>query len=233
MINLYQILHLSPLASEAEIRFALKSMEDNLDERTRKAVHQWLLDANVRARYDAKLRETEPEFFAQFASTSTPSPAEIATTTLIQDKPKIIPKNDETTNDDDYVDLAPLWNPKVAMIWSILLNVVFGAILHAKNWEVLGEKKLAQQNYYFALFACIAMSLLALTDVAVGSLGVNIGLTIAWYHIMGKKQVLFFAENFNDDYEKRGWLLPIVLCLVGIFVWAFVITLLASILGIE
>lgn len=66
MINLYKVLHLSPYASESEIRLALQEMETSLNERTIKAVYEWLLVDSVRARYDMKLRETYPDYFAQF-----------------------------------------------------------------------------------------------------------------------------------------------------------------------
>ena len=36
-------------------------------------------------------------------------------------------------------DSPPLWNPNAAANWSLLLSPAFGAFLHMKNWEELGE----------------------------------------------------------------------------------------------
>ena len=36
-------------------------------------------------------------------------------------------------------DVQPLWNPNAAANWSILFSPIFGAYIHAKNWERLGQ----------------------------------------------------------------------------------------------
>ena len=34
-----------------------------------------------------------------------------------------------------------LWNPNAATLWSLLFSPVFGAWIHAKNWEELGNEE--------------------------------------------------------------------------------------------
>ena len=36
-----------------------------------------------------------------------------------------------------------LWNPNAAASWSLIFTPIFGAILHMKNWEALGEPQKA------------------------------------------------------------------------------------------
>jgi hypothetical protein len=38
-----------------------------------------------------------------------------------------------------HEDAPALWNPGAAASWSVLLSPAFGAFLHMKNWEALGE----------------------------------------------------------------------------------------------
>src|SRR3954452_13849407 len=44
-----------------------------------------------------------------------------------------------------------LWNPSAAARWSFLLSPIFGAILHMKNWQALGESEKAVQSRYWVL----------------------------------------------------------------------------------
>ena len=76
MVNLYQILNLSYLASEGEIRSALLGKKEFLDRETIDAVNKWLLVETVRPRYDAALRRRFPEFF-RLPEISIPQPPEL------------------------------------------------------------------------------------------------------------------------------------------------------------
>lgn len=63
MVNLYQILGLPYSATSDEIQAALERKQAALNAKTVKAVTEWLLVDSVRTRYDAKLRQEQPEFF--------------------------------------------------------------------------------------------------------------------------------------------------------------------------
>ncbi|MDK4697658.1 hypothetical protein QDY71_07835 [Kingella negevensis] len=99
MINLYQILQLSHNASPATIQAVLNNAQNA---NAIKAVQEWLLVPDVRQRYNVKLKSEYPEFF----QAATPI-----------NKPKIAPLSEETADDDEYMDLPPLWNPNAAANW--------------------------------------------------------------------------------------------------------------------
>ncbi|MDK4683623.1 hypothetical protein [Kingella negevensis] len=216
MINLYQILKLSPNASPATIQAALENAQsaNAIDAKTAKAVQEWLLVPDVRQRYNAKLQSEFPEFFQAAEPVA---------------KPKIAPLSEETADDDEYMDLPPLWNPKAAMWWSIFSNVAFGAIIHAKNWQALGEDDLAKQNWIWAGASIAVLFVIALIGLNVG-LGIQIGLVIAWYQTLGKKQTEFFSNEFDNDYDKRSWWLAVFLLILGIIVFAVLATIVSTLL---
>lgn len=241
MINLYQILNISPYASAEDIVSTVKQKRAELDEKTLKAIKEWLLVAEVRQCYDTKLKQVQPEFFAAFAPVSSPTtelPDLPATPTPPTEapptapKPKIVPKNEDTENDDDYMDLPPLWNPKAAMWWSLFFNVVFGAILQAKNWEALGEPELAKKNYQFAIVGFVLITCMALFLPKM-PFGFGILMVVIWYRTLGKEQVTFFENNFAGDYERKGWVVPILLGLLAIVVWVLGLSILMAIFGLE
>ena len=66
MVNLYQLLNLPPYADTAMIQAVLQHAQatGSLEPKVIRAVQEWLLKPDVRARYDAKLRQEQPEFFA-------------------------------------------------------------------------------------------------------------------------------------------------------------------------
>lgn len=60
--------------------------------------------------------------------------------------------------------VAPaLWNPNAAASWSLLLSPAFGAILHLKNWQRLGEPGKAATS---RIWAIVTVALLAVVIVA-------------------------------------------------------------------
>ena len=50
-------------------------------------------------------------------------------------------------------DLA-LWNPAAAALWSLALSPAFGAWLHMRNWERLGEEEKAKEAASWFAMAC-------------------------------------------------------------------------------
>ena len=180
MINLYQILNIPHYASAQDIQAALQRAQEGLDPKAIKAINEWLLVPDVRARYDAKLRQEQPDFFMTHA---------------------------ETTSNQ-----VPTW-------WSVFFNVVLGAVLHAKNWEALGEKDLAKQNWIWAGVGTGVVFALMLGGEKIElvlQIGLQIGLVVGWYHSTGNKQVEFFKKEFGEDYERKGWLVPIILTVLAI-----------------
>lgn len=115
---------------------------------------------------------------------------------------------------DDDDEIPPLYNPKAAMWWSLLLFTPFGAWLHAKNWQALGEEELAKQNYWF-VWLCfgliIGVTILEmLTGYSVPTLSISIIPLIAWYRTLGKQQVALLNEEWEGAYERRSMLLAVL-----------------------
>ena len=259
MVNLYQLLNIPPNADAAMIQAVLQHAQasGSLEPKVIKAAQEWLLKPDVRARYDAKLRQEYPEFFAsvmpQQPSQTAPSPALSAF-----DAPKppphapAAPENHaesaprrkktpvlqalagQTPTRQTNAHAAPhqmgnhgqvqLWNPKAAMFWSLLFNIVFAAVLHALNWKRLGNEQLAKMNWLWVggyILALIAIVILAPN----AGIPINIALVVAWYYHIGKKQVDFVEQQFNGQYQRRGWVLPILAAIVLTVIFAIVIGL--------
>ena len=131
-------------------------------------------------------------------------------------------------------ELSPaLWNPNAAASWSLVLTPAFGAFLHMKNWQALGEPgKAATSKTWFMviLFLVVGLALLSgfMPEVKVLdrlSSWASIALLLGWYYSSARSQVAFVAGRFGTNYRRRGWLKPISLALlayVGVltFVWA-------------
>lgn len=118
--------------------------------------------------------------------------------------------------DDGNYEIPPLYNPNAAALWSILF-IPFGAWIHAKNWEAVGEDELAKQNHW-----CIIMMLVFVfgtyfvemtTGIKIPS-SIALGLLFGWYFWLGKKQIALFKEELGTDYEKKSLVMPV---LVGVF----------------
>ncbi|HEY8358228.1 MAG TPA: hypothetical protein VIL30_12280 [Ramlibacter sp.] len=127
-----------------------------------------------------------------------------------------------------------LWNPFAAGCWSLLFTPVFGAFLHMKNWEALGEPEKARKSKGWAIGSLVFFGALMLASLVVPdsklldsvTRAAGFGLLFGWYYSAGKEQQTVVKERFGADYGRRGWLKPIllaVLAIVGAFI-ALVIT---------
>ena len=74
MVNLYQILGVSANADAATIAFAISQcrLQGDINAQVLDKAEEWLLQAEVRAKYDAQLKQEDAAFFSQ-ASQATPS----------------------------------------------------------------------------------------------------------------------------------------------------------------
>ena len=146
----------------------------------------------------------------------------------------------EVTDFTSATDQAPpLWNPNAAASWSLVFSPIFGAYLHMKNWQALGqaEKAAKSKNWVigltvFFLFA-ITLPLFANGSGASELLGRFGGfvLLIAWYYGIGKSQSGYVLAKFGKNYKRRGWSVPLLIAL-GLFVGLIVaVVLLALAIG--
>jgi hypothetical protein len=138
--------------------------------------------------------------------------------------------------------IAPaLWNPSAAASWSLLFSPIFGAILHMKNWQALGETQKAAAARSWAIGIAAFFILLTLVSVvmpesrALDSLSRigGLGLLLAWYFVSGKPQQTYVRTKFGDSYPRRGWSKPLLLALLvltGYFAIVFIALLLFGLL---
>lgn len=143
-------------------------------------------------------------------------------------------------SDINQLNPAPeLWNPNAAANWSLLFSPAFGAFLHMKNWQALGETQRAQLNRNWAIasvliiFGAGFLSALLPESKALDSSTRLIGfaLLVAWYMTSAKVQAKFVKDRFGSAYPRRGWGLPILAaigCFAAVVVVAVVIAVIAS-----
>lgn len=114
-------------------------------------------------------------------------------------------------------DLA-LWNPAAAALWSLALSPAFGAWLHMRNWERLGEDDKAKEAASWFAMAC-SLHAVNLLIVLVGAaleretgLPYSVGLAFlaAWYIRSGHAQVRYVADMHGSGYARRPWIAPLL-----------------------
>lgn len=225
MINLYQILKISPYSTDAQIRVALQHYQnqENANPKVVQATAQWLLVANVRQRYDERLQAEQPAFFQ-------------AAKPRQDDSHIIIEDDDEYEYDDGYV--PRLWNPRAAAIWAFFLPPAMGAWLHAQNWRELGDEKLYKHNFnlmWIFIAAAFVLALLnILTGIDLGILG-NVALWAFWFFTVGKKQIDFVRDELDDDYDHKPWgkvIGVVILLFIGFIIAVMILMFLAIIAGL-
>jgi hypothetical protein len=135
-----------------------------------------------------------------------------------------------------------LWNPNAAASWSLLFTPIFGAYLHMRNWQALGqpEKAARSKNWIIGSLVCILLlvivPLLLPDSKGVDAIGRACGfaLLITWYYAMGKSQQAFVLGKFGKTYPRRGWSKPLLAAVGGVialFVVAFVVALVIAMAG--
>jgi len=139
------------------------------------------------------------------------------------------------------VAVPALWNPGAAASWSLLFSPLFGAILHMKNWQAMGETQKAASARAWAIGIGVFFILLAIVSVvlpeskAIDSLSrfLGLGLLLTWYFASGKPQQAHVRAKFGENYPRRGWSKPLLLALlalIGYFLIAFVVVLVYGLL---
>ena len=133
----------------------------------------------------------------------------------------------------------PLWNPNAAANWSLLFSPVFGAFLHMKNWEALGELAKADASRRWAAIGVVVFVVLALASAFLPerpmdgvSRAVAIGLLFAWYFSSARQQTAYVKARFGKDYPRRGWLKPLFLAVLAILGFVVALGLLGFLIGL-
>ena len=154
-----------------------------------------------------------------------------------------------TARVDDVItpatEAAPrLWNPNAAVNWSLLFSPAFGAWLHMKNWQALGEPQKAKAAKTWIVVSLVLILALSLAsrlrpdskglDSATRSFGLV--LLVAWYVSAGRAQALLVKQRFGKSYPRRGWAQPLLWAIgavIGFFALVFVIAFVVGMAGAE
>jgi hypothetical protein len=129
------------------------------------------------------------------------------------------------TPQDDAASSTPvsLWNPEAAAMWSLVFSPAFGAYLHMRNWQQLGQKKKAAES---KLWFLAATSILAL-DLALTALNatrheqwsiptpVSIALLLGWYIWSARGQRKYLANERGNDYVRKPWSFPLLIAVAA------------------
>jgi hypothetical protein len=101
-----------------------------------------------------------------------------------------------------------LWNPNAAANWSFLFTVIFGAYLHAKNWQTLGKEELAKKSMYWMYGGIGSIVLYLFLPESAFDYILLFGPLLGWYFTMAKAQAKYLKEN-NIEYTSKPWIKPI------------------------
>lgn len=133
-----------------------------------------------------------------------------------------------------------LWNPNAAANWSLLFSPVFGALLHMKNWQALGEPEKAASAKRWAIAALVVFAVLALFGALLPdersmdalSRVAAIVLLFTWYFASARHQTAYVKSRFGKTYLRKGWLKPLALAVLGIVAFVFAMGLVGVVVGL-
>ena len=146
---------------------------------------------------------------------------------------------DDLQNGAPVETAPPLWNPKAAAGWSLLFSPVFGALIHMKNWQALGEPGKAAQSKSWAIGSGVFLLIVVILGIMfpesktidVASRPAGLALLIAWYTASAKPQSLFVADRYGGVYPKRGWGLPLLYALLVFVAFMLAVFAIAMVAG--
>lgn len=137
----------------------------------------------------------------------------------VRPTPQPHPKHTTRQASPSSSESPSLWNPGAAASWSLLFTPVFGAYLHMRNWEELGEPEKAKSSKIW-FYASIPFSIFFL----------GLPCLLLWYFLSGKEQMAYVKEKYGDNYNKKPWGSPIFVCIL-IFATFYALLEASGILG--
>ena len=127
----------------------------------------------------------------------------------------------------------PLWNANAAASWSLVFSPAFGAFVHMKNWQALGEPAKAAAAKTWGILTLLVLVVVSVASAllpdskAVDGLSriVMLALLLSWYWSSGRPQASLIKARFGSHYPRRGWAKPLLLAVAALvcFVVAMVI----------
>lgn len=129
-----------------------------------------------------------------------------------------------------------LWNPATAAHWSLAFTPLFGAYIHMRNWQAMGEYKKARESkkWIFGSMAlqAIVLMLAALLPFPQNAYFLGLGLAgvlvmfYAWYVSSARKQASYVSSHFGHAYKRNSWTEVIV---IAFAVWLSIVFLMTAI----
>jgi hypothetical protein len=125
-------------------------------------------------------------------------------------------------------EVAPsLWNANAAAGWSLLFSPAFGAFVHMKNWQALGEPTKASAAKTWGISSLVALGVVSVASAllpdskAIDGLSriAMLALLLSWYYTSGRPQAALIKARFGDRYPRRGWAKPLLLALAALAVF--------------
>ena len=125
----------------------------------------------------------------------------------------------------------PLWNPRAATWWGLLLSPAFSAYIHMRNWQALGqEDKAAEARAWFYIimgYIVVSCFLAGASDMLGRDLSppssAALGILAAWHILCGRGQERYIAALKGGGYARRPWSRTVFSAL-GIFTAIVVLT---------
>jgi len=122
----------------------------------------------------------------------------------------------------------PLWNPRAATWWGVLLSPAFSAYIHMRNWEALGQDdKVAEtRTWFYMMLGCVilcfvlsAVSHIAQQDVTPPA-SIPFALMLVWHIWGGRAQERYIAALMGVAYTRRPWSKAVWSC-IGLLLVGF------------
>jgi hypothetical protein len=132
----------------------------------------------------------------------------------------------------------PLWNPNTAALWSLALSPAFGAWIHMKNWQALGEPEKASESrnwviatLLFSLLMSVATTFAQETQpIDFAADVINLVLMLCWYFGCARPQAENVKQRFGKSYPRKGWRQPLLIALV---LWVAACVLVAVLIEVQ
>ena len=120
----------------------------------------------------------------------------------------------------------PLWNANAAASWSLLFSPAFGAFVHMKNWQALGEPAKAASAKTWGIATLVVLMVVSVASMLVPdskaldgvSRIVMFALLLSWYYSSGRPQAALIKARFGTLYPRRGWAKPLLLAVAALVV---------------
>jgi hypothetical protein len=126
-----------------------------------------------------------------------------------------------------------LWNPSAAAGWSLLFTPAFGAFLHARNADAMGRRGEAKANrvWFYVMIAYFGFTLIPISFIPELFFKLApIGLLLGWYFGLGRDQIRYVMQTWQDGYERKPRTKPLVIALCCLVCTIIVLTIAAKLL---